>query len=120
MAKIPNYRKLRLDEVCRELAIPKNTVILFHVRPDGDAVGSSFALKLLLEAMGKRDDFFCVFGEAPSPRTGCGRSKLTVTAVTRRTQSFCARNWKKPANGQTCPNRSLKTLWQMPDLDKEK
>lgn len=58
MAKTPNYRKLRLDEVCRELAIPKNTLILFHVRPDGDAVGSSFALKLLLEAAGSR--CFCM------------------------------------------------------------
>ena len=58
MAKIRNYRRMRLDEVCRELAVPKNTVILFHVRPDGDAVGSAFALKLLLEAAGSR--CFCM------------------------------------------------------------
>ncbi len=54
------YRKLKLTEVCRELAIPKNTLILFHTRPDGDAVGSAFALKLLLEAAGSRAWCVCV------------------------------------------------------------
>ena len=48
------WKKLKFSEVCRELAIPKNTLILFHARPDGDAVGSAFALKLLLEAAGSR------------------------------------------------------------------
>lgn len=48
------FKKLRFNEVCDELAQPKNTLILFHTRPDGDAVGSAFALKLLLAAAGSR------------------------------------------------------------------
>ena len=53
-----DFRKLGFAEVCAELAISKNTLILFHVRPDGDAVGSAFALKLLLEAAGSH--VFCM------------------------------------------------------------
>ena len=52
MGKI--LKKLSLSEVCDKLAEKKNTVILFHVRPDGDAVGSALATKLLLEATGSR------------------------------------------------------------------
>lgn len=48
------FKKLRFNDVCDELARPKSTLILFHTRPDGDAVGSAFALKLLLEAAGSR------------------------------------------------------------------
>ena len=54
------FKKLNFFDVCRELATPKNTLILFHTRPDGDAVGSSFALKLLLEAAGSRAWCVCV------------------------------------------------------------
>ena len=53
-------KKLRFQDVCQELATPKNTLILFHTRPDGDAVGSAFALKLLLEAAGSRAWCVCV------------------------------------------------------------
>lgn len=49
-----DFRKLNFAEVCDTLAQAKNTLILFHVRPDGDAVGSALALKLLLEAAGSR------------------------------------------------------------------
>ena len=48
------FQKRSFAETCDELALAKNTLILFHVRPDGDAVGSAFALKLLLEAAGSR------------------------------------------------------------------
>ncbi len=58
MTKTTEYRKLSFGQVCSELSQPKNTLILFHVRPDGDAVGSAFALKLLLEAAGSR--VFCM------------------------------------------------------------
>ena len=46
------YREYQLDDVCRLLSDRKNTLILFHVRPDADAIGASFALTLVLEAMG--------------------------------------------------------------------
>jgi phosphoesterase RecJ-like protein len=58
MIKTTEYRKLSFGQVCTELAQPKNTLILFHVRPDGDAVGSAFALKLVLEAAGSK--VFCM------------------------------------------------------------
>ena len=48
------YREYQLDDVCRLLIDRKNTLILFHVRPDADAIGASFALKLILEAMGTK------------------------------------------------------------------
>lgn len=48
------FQKRSFADACDKLAQAKNTLILFHVRPDGDAVGSAFALKLLLEAAGSR------------------------------------------------------------------
>jgi len=58
MSKI--LQKLSFDEVCDRLSEKKNTIILFHVRPDGDAVGSALAMKLLLEASGS--SAWCVCG----------------------------------------------------------
>lgn len=46
------YRQLTMDELCDRLAERKNTLIVFHARPDADAVGSAFALRALLSAMG--------------------------------------------------------------------
>ena len=52
-----NFREYKLDEVCEFLKKKCNTLIIFHVRPDADAIGASFALKLILEAMGSKT--FC-------------------------------------------------------------
>ena len=49
-----DFKQYTLDEVCDFLAPKKNTLIIFHVRPDADAIGASFALKLILEAMGSK------------------------------------------------------------------
>jgi len=54
-----------LDEICELLILKKNTLIIFHVRPDADAIGGSFALKLMLEAMGSRAMCVCE-SEIPS------------------------------------------------------
>ena len=51
---IKTFREYTLDEVCYLLAEKKNTLIIFHVRPDADAIGASYALKLVLEAMGSK------------------------------------------------------------------
>lgn len=59
------YREYQLDDVCRLLIDRKNTLILFHVRPDADAIGASFALKLVLEAMGIKAICACE-NEVPS------------------------------------------------------
>ena len=52
MSKI--LKKLTLSDICDRFSEVKNTVILFHMRPDGDAVGSALSAKLLLEAAGSR------------------------------------------------------------------
>ena len=46
------FKSLSLDELCLSLCENKRTLILFHVRPDADAVGSAFALSELLRIMG--------------------------------------------------------------------
>ncbi len=48
---IDQFKKLSLDELCRSVAQNKRTLILYHVRPDADAVGSAFALRELLRVM---------------------------------------------------------------------
>ena len=48
------FKQYQLDDVCRFLIERRNTLILYHVRPDADAIGASFALKLVLEAMGTK------------------------------------------------------------------
>ena len=47
-----DYRALRFDELCSALEQPAPTQILFHRGPDADAVGSAFALRLLLAELG--------------------------------------------------------------------
>ena len=51
---IKTFKEYTLDEVCDFLREKKNTLIIFHVRPDADAIGASYALKLVLEAMGSK------------------------------------------------------------------
>lgn len=51
---IKTFKEYTLDEVCDFLVEKKNTLIIFHVRPDADAIGASYALKLVLEAMGSK------------------------------------------------------------------
>ena len=60
-----SFKEFKLDEVCEILREPKNTLIIFHVRPDADAIGSAFALKLVLEAMGSKTLCTCE-SEIPS------------------------------------------------------
>jgi phosphoesterase RecJ-like protein len=62
---IREYRQYTLDEVCNFLLDKKNTLIIFHVRPDADAIGAAFALKLVLEAMGSKTICTCE-SEIPS------------------------------------------------------
>lgn len=47
-----DFRALTPSEVVETLKKPAPTLIVFHTRPDGDAVGSAFALSLWLGAMG--------------------------------------------------------------------
>ena len=52
------YIPMTPRQVAHRLREPKKTLILFHVRPDADAIGSAFALRACLVAMGSRT--YCV------------------------------------------------------------
>ena len=34
------FQSLTMDALCDRLAVKRNTLIVFHARPDGDAVGA--------------------------------------------------------------------------------
>ena len=59
------YSEYSLDRVCNFLTPKKNTLIIFHVRPDADAIGAAFALKLVLEGLGSKALCVCE-SEIPS------------------------------------------------------
>jgi len=46
------FKKLDIDELCQRLCKNCNTLIIYHVRSDADAVGSAFALRELFRIMG--------------------------------------------------------------------
>ena len=47
---------MTLDEILNEIKKAKNIVILTHETPDGEAIGSSLALILVIEKLGKQAD----------------------------------------------------------------
>lgn len=47
-----NFLSLDLNTLCDRLCENKNTLIIYHVRSDADAVGSAFALKEIFRLMG--------------------------------------------------------------------
>ncbi len=49
-----NYRTLSVNEAADIICENKNVLILFHVHPDGDAVGSAFALRAFVNGIGGR------------------------------------------------------------------
>ena len=48
---IEQFKKLTMDGLCARLCENRRTLIIYHVRPDADAIGSAFALRELLRAM---------------------------------------------------------------------
>ncbi len=56
---------LTFEALARRLAVPSDTLILMHRNPDGDAVGTAFALRELLGALGSRAWCVCE-GELPA------------------------------------------------------
>ncbi len=53
------YRALDVEETAQRLLAAGRVLILFHVHPDGDAVGSAFALRCFLSAEGKEAYCLC-------------------------------------------------------------
>ena len=49
-----DFHPSTLSELAQDIRTGVDTLIIFHRHPDGDALGSGFALRLLLEAMGNR------------------------------------------------------------------
>ena len=47
---------MTLDEILEEIKIAEKIIILTHESPDGDAIGSSLAMKLALKELGKQAD----------------------------------------------------------------
>ena len=47
---------MTLDEILIEIKKAESIVIVTHESPDGDAVGSSLAMKLMLKEIGKDSD----------------------------------------------------------------
>lgn len=48
------YKALTLNEATELLCNKNSILVLFHIHPDGDSVGSAFALRSFLESVGKR------------------------------------------------------------------
>ena len=55
---------MTLDEILNQIKNAESIVVVTHQTPDGDAVGSSLAMKLALESMGKDPDV--IIPEVPS------------------------------------------------------
>ncbi len=53
-----DFQVLTLDELCAAIENPAPTLILLHRGPDGDAIGSAFALRQALHALGS--EAWCV------------------------------------------------------------
>ena len=47
-----NFKELSFETLCEKICENKNTLIIYHARPDADAIGSAFALRELLYFMG--------------------------------------------------------------------
>ena len=47
---------MTLDEILKEIKVAQNIVILTHESPDGDAIGSSLAMRLMLKELEKECD----------------------------------------------------------------
>ena len=47
---------MTLDEIFKEIQKAEKIVVLTHESPDGDAMGSALAMKLMLEQLGKNTD----------------------------------------------------------------
>lgn len=49
---VKQFEELSFFKLCEKLKEPKSTLIICHARPDGDAICSAFALKLILQKLG--------------------------------------------------------------------
>lgn len=105
---LPRYEKLSPERVAQALAKPTPTLILFHARPDGDAVGSAFALRQLLTAMGM--PAWCVCADEVPQRLRFlmhGLQESTLPAAI--PQDVC---WARVVSVDTASPAQLGALWE--------
>lgn len=55
----PVYPEISLNYIADRLCEAKSALIICHVNPDGDTIGSAFALSLILKSMGKKTRVAC-------------------------------------------------------------
>lgn len=58
MTDTAQYSQFSFDAVLASLCETRDTLVLFHRSPDADAVGSAFAMRMVLESLGSRA--YCV------------------------------------------------------------
>jgi len=58
MTESVQYSQISFDTVLESLCEARDTLVLFHRAPDADAVGSAFAMRMVLESLGSRA--YCV------------------------------------------------------------
>ncbi len=63
---VQTFDTVTIPEICDILEQKKKVLILSHVNPDGDTVGSAFALKAIIQALG--GDARCVCSAEPAKR----------------------------------------------------
>ena len=65
---LKEYRALSYKDAAELIRTHKSVLIIFHVHPDGDAVGSAFALRAFVEHMGGRA--YCICADELPERLG--------------------------------------------------
>ena len=96
-----------ISEIAKWLMDNDDIAIMSHVRPDGDSLGSTLALKLALEQLGKRA---VVVYPDPVPAMYCIRSrtlKMQSSGSARPMTTSSAKAWQEgaPQEPQRRPGR---------------
>lgn len=103
-----SYERLSLAQVAQRLAQRLPTLILFHARPDGDAVGSAFALRFLLSAMGIPAWCVCA-DEVPARLRFLMHGTQQSTLPDAIPQDVC---WERIVSVDTASPAQLGALWE--------
>ena len=104
----PSYEKLTHEQVAAALSHREPTLILFHARPDGDAVGSAFALRQLLTAMGC--SAWCVCADEVPKRLQFLMQGLQESALPDAIPQDTA--WTRVVSVDTASPAQLGALWE--------
>lgn len=74
----PEFEKIGLDHIADRISCAKNALILIHVNPDGDCVGSAFALRHMIHLCGGEARVACA-NEIPKRLWFLSSDNLRVT-----------------------------------------